>query len=299
MCENTWIPASVGMTNSSNSSKPDGLTPQRRPSAFQKQLDRQAQICRDRQLKDIASKEPTFAEVRLWDIMPEAIEDYLRRRLSAGRRCHAKDGVHYPGTLKPVTVHQEFRVLRRILNVAVKQKRLNRNPCNAVGFPVSVSNTTRTPHYMTSSEQEQIEICAPSRLRHTIVIIAEMGLRPYKELMPMKKSQVDLENSLVYIDDPKTASGVGHHNAEDHMGRDAEKGRCSVFPHLSLAHTFATRLSAGGVSDHFVTLMLRQGDAQAFRPYSQAKLNMMREALARLDRQANEREGSSITPKPN
>jgi len=34
--------------------------------------------------------------------------------------------------------------------------------------------------------------------------------------------------------------------------------------------------------------MLRQGDSAVFKRYSQAKLNMMREALARLDRRANE-----------
>jgi len=41
------------------------------------------------------------------------------------------------------------------------------------------------------------------------------------------------------------------------------------------------------VADHFVTQMLRQGDAEVFKRYSQAKLNTMREALDRLDRQAN------------
>jgi site-specific recombinase XerD len=54
-----------------------------------------------------------------------------------------------------------------------------------------------------------------------------------------------------------------------------------------LRHTFATRLSAGGVADHFVTQMLRQGDARVFKRYSQAKLTMMREALAKIDRHAN------------
>ena len=34
--------------------------------------------------------------------------------------------------------------------------------------------------------------------------------------------------------------------------------------------------------------MLRQGDAQVFKRYSQAKLAMMREALGKLDRNANE-----------
>ena len=51
----------------------------------------------------------------------------------------------------------------------------------------------------------------------------------------------------------------------------------------------AARLSAGGVADHMVTQMLRQGDAEVFKLYSQAKLRMMREELAKLDRQATER----------
>src|SRR5205085_1393755 len=64
------------------------------------------------------------------------------------------------------------------------------------------------------------------------------------------------------------------------------------FSLYELRHTFATRLSAGGVADHFVTLTLRQGHAGVFKRYSQAKLNMMREALDRLDRRANEHERS-------
>jgi len=71
------------------------------------------------------------------------------------------------------------------------------------------------------------------------------------------------------------------------------------FPLYHLRHTFASRLSAGGVSDHFVTLMLRQGDAQVFKRYSQAKLNMMREALDKLDRNANEHQLDSVTSSPN
>jgi integrase len=71
------------------------------------------------------------------------------------------------------------------------------------------------------------------------------------------------------------------------------------FPIYHLRHAFATRLSAGGVADHFVTQMLRQGDGGVFKRYSQAKLAMMREALSRLDRQANEHEEVFGTAKPN
>jgi len=46
-----------------------------------------------------------------------------------------------------------------------------------------------------------------------------------------------------------------------------------------LRSTYATRLSAGGVADEWVTQLLRQGDAKVFKKYSQMKLQMKREAL--------------------
>jgi integrase len=58
------------------------------------------------------------------------------------------------------------------------------------------------------AEQQQIESQAPEYLRNIIRIITETGLRVYKELMPMKKDQVNLENAVVWIPDSKTASGV-------------------------------------------------------------------------------------------
>ena len=54
-----------------------------------------------------------------------------------------------------------------------------------------------------------------------------------------------------------------------------------------LRSTYATRLSAGGVADEWVTQLLRQGDAKVFKKYSQMKLQMKREALLKLNRQAN------------
>ena len=42
-----------------------------------------------------------------------------------------------------------------------------------------------------------------------------------------------------------------------------------------------------------VTQMLRQGDAEVFKLYSQANLGIMREALTKLDSRRNERGISS------
>ena len=273
---------------------------------------------------------PAFGELALSEITAEAVENYLGDRLQSGRRIHTKFGLQLRGRIKPATAHQEFRILSHILNVAVKQKRLVANPCVAVEFPVSVKKSTRKPHYMAATEQAKIEIVAPSYLRNVIVIIAELGLRYKKELLPMKKEQVDLDNGLVHIADSKTPNGIGdmpltqaareafRRQIEETPGSEylfpcskkgaqnpyvtnlrkvwvqtLKKAQVPYFTLYELRHTFATRLSAGGVADHMVTQMLRQSDADVFKLYSQAKLGMMREALAKLDRQANERGTSS------
>ena len=276
---------------------------------------------------------PRFGKHRLADITVEEIESYLMTRLNTGKRVYTKSGLQLRGRLKPATVHQELRILRRILNVAVKKRRLALNPCNGVEFPVALAGTTRKPHYLSASEQVRLEACAPVYLRNIIVIMVEMGLRPYRELIPMRKGQVDLQNGIVHLPDSKTVNGIAdmpmtervreafasqmkQSGDSDYLFPSQRMGSSKPYitsvrelwdrtlqraglPHFSmyeLRHTFATRLSAGGVADHFVTQMLRQGDSQVFKRYSQAKLNMMRESLSKLDRQANEHGATSFTP---
>ena len=148
---------------------------------------------------------------------------------------------------------------------------------------------------------------------------------------------MDLENRLVYVPDSKTPNGVGEMPISDFACQvfkaqmDGTPGSEYLFPtpcagratrpHITsfkkiwaatlikragmphfplyeLRHTFASRLSAGGVADHFVTQLLRQKDSTVFKRYSHAKRNMMREALAKLDRQANEHAVNSGTVGP-
>jgi integrase len=66
------------------------------------------------------------------------------------------------------------------------------------------------------------------------------------------------------------------------------RSKISNFRIYDLRSMNATRLSAGGVADEWVTQMLRQSDAQVFKKYSQMKLQMKREALEKLNRRANE-----------
>jgi hypothetical protein len=62
-----------------------------------------------------------FANCRLADLTADAIELYLRDRLRQRVRIKSQRGYRETNLLKPTTVHQEFRVLRRMLNIAVRK----------------------------------------------------------------------------------------------------------------------------------------------------------------------------------
>jgi integrase len=277
---------------------------------------------------------PMFGSLKLGDIDATLIEEYLRHRIAQKRRVLRKAGVVELGILKPTTAHQEFRVLRRILSVAVKKKLCPVNPCTAVEFPVILKGLFR-PHYMTWSEQAKIEEHAPAYLRNVIRIITETGLRVYKELASMKKDQVDLANQVVFIADSKTPTGVAEvpltdiaveafrdqmelaglgpwlfPSASNRTGHQTEfkktwertlrRAGVTYFRLYDLRSTYATRLSAGGVADEWVTQLLRQTDAKVFKKYSQMQLQMKREALTKLNREASEsgrRKGFDTEPR--
>jgi integrase len=267
-----------------------------------------------------------FVTRRLVDVTADEIEHYLRDRLRQRVRFKTSSGYVERGKLKPSIVHQELRVLRRMLNVAVRKRLLASNPCANVEFPVAVKGLFR-PHYVSWSEQQQIEFHAPTHLRNLVRIITETGLRVYKELLPMKKEHVDLVNAFVWIPDSKTPNGISEvpltllaleafqnqiaisgngdflfpsdesptkylKSVKASWRNTLRRARIRYFRIYDLRSTYATRLSAGGVADEWVTQMFRQGDSQVFKKYSQMKLQMKREALERLNRQANEMTGA-------
>jgi integrase len=136
-----------------------------------------------------------------------------------------------------------------------------------------------------------------SLVRPLIRIITETGLRVYKELAPMKRTDVDLENAVVWIPDSKTASGVAEVPLTDlaveafrnQMARPVRASISSRTPTApafrpasrrsgarrfarqesptsrtyDLRSTYATRLSAGGVAEEWV--WHRRGGMKGFR----------------------------------
>jgi integrase len=273
-------------------------------------------------LRCAAHLKAAFPGRKLVDVTAEAIEDYLRHRLWQRVRVKVARGFRGKGLLKSTTVHQEFRVLRRMLKVAVRKKLLAANPCSGVEFPVAVKGLFR-PHYVTWSEQPRIEFHGPEHMKNVVQIITETGLRVYKELTPMKKDQVDLQNAVVWIPDSKTPNATaevpltplaieafrcqmtiaenspflfpsdlnrsGHQTTfKTVWHKTLRRAKVPYFRIYDLRSTYAARLSAGGVADEWLTQMLRQGEAQVFKKYSQMKLQRKREALEKLNRRASE-----------
>src|SRR5437660_10261120 len=138
------------------------------------------------------------------------------------------------------------------------------------------------------SEQRRIESHAPPHLRNVVQIITETGLRVYKELTPMRKDQVDLVNATIWIPDSKTPNGIaeipltplaieaiksqilvsgtgpylfpsdknpsGHQrNLKTAWRKTLKRAGVPYFRIYDLRSTYATRLSAGGVADEWVT----------------------------------------------
>jgi integrase len=147
----------------------------------------------------------------------------------------------------------------------------------------------------------------------------------------MRKDQVDLANAVVWIPDSKTPNGTaevpltslaveafrrqmaiaqespflfpsarkeGRHQTtfKKVWAKTLRRAKIPYFRIYDLRSTYATRLSAGGVADEWVTQMLRQGDAQVFKKYSQMKLQMKRDALDKLNRRAGEIAPVAVEP---
>lgn len=107
------------------------------------------------------------------------------------------------------------------------------------------------------------------------------------------RDQIELAGSSPYLF-PSDDNNTGHQTTFKTAWRlTLRRAKVPYFRIYDLRSTYATRLSAGGVADEWVTQRLRQGDAKVFKKYSQMKLQMKREALQKLNRTANESVGQT------
>lgn len=89
-------------------------------------------------------------------------------------------------------------------------------------------------------------------------------------------------NKLVFIADSKTPTGVAERQMEV-----VGPGPWLIPSSKSTTgyQTNFNKTQRGGVADEWLTQLVRKTDAKVFKEYSQMKLQMKREALAKLNRQ--------------
>jgi integrase len=105
------------------------------------------------------------------------------------------------------------------------------------------------------------------------------------------RNQMEIAGNSLYVF-PSENNPTGHETTfKTAWAAPLRRSKVRYFRIYDLRSTCATRLSAGGVADEWVTQLLWQGDAKVFKKYSQMKLQMKREALQKLNRKANEGSG--------
>lgn len=88
-------------------------------------------------------------------------------------------------------------------------------------------------------------------------------------LLGQFQDQLRIAGSGVYLF-PSNKNQSGHQRTlKTVWHKTLKRAKIRYFRIYDLRSTYATRLSAGGVADEWVTQMLRQGDAKVFKKYSQ------------------------------
>src|SRR3954452_7586777 len=134
----------------------------------------------------------------------------------------------------------------------------------------------------------------PRNLANKVVIIVDSKTPTGVAEVPLTDIAADAFRDQINLSGP-WALAVPEFSPTEHQAdfkktwqRTLARAAAPHFRLYDLRSTYATKLRAGGVADEWVTQMLRQTDAKVFKKYSQMKLQMKREALTRINRQAGD-----------
>ena len=122
------------------------------------------------------------------------IQTVMKARRS---KLQARDGQE-PRAWAPGTINRHFGYLRHVLNLAIKDGLLDRNPVSGVKF-LTEATTTR---FLTDTELESLRGIMASEHWRLVVFSIETGLRR-EEQFNLQWSQVDMENGILTIPLPK------------------------------------------------------------------------------------------------
>jgi integrase len=260
---------------------------------------------RSRYVSSVNNMKPRFGKLRLSQITSDRIEDFKEERLAAG--------------VGPATVNRDLAVLRRMLRIAERKRFIAQSPFAEVEL-LEERSIRRKPHIATYDEEERILTVADPHIRALAVLILETGLRSNREALVLKWEDIDFVSDTIRVRESKTAAGIrnvpvsGRCKAELLAWRQRLGPEFSpyVFPNMrnpeqplkdirgswatalraakieyfwiyNLRHTFASRLSAAGVSDLFVAQMIGHSSPSIVQTYAKAIDEHKRDAMRKLE----------------
>ena|ERR1700730_431753 len=260
---------------------------------------------RTRYTSSVNNMKPRFGKLRVSQITADRIEGFKEERLAAG--------------VGPATVNRDLVPLRKMLRVAQKRRFIARTPFVDVES-LEEKSIRRKPHIATYDEEERILAGADPHIRALAVLILETGLRSHREALVLKWADIDFESDTVRVRESKTAAGIrivpvsARCKAELLAWRNRVGPEVSpyVFPNMrnparplkdirrswvkalnlaqipyfwlyNLRHTFASRLSAAGVSNLFVAQMMGHESTSIVHTYARAIDEYKRDAIRKLE----------------
>jgi len=220
--------------------------------------------------------------------------------------------------LKGATINRDLRFLAQILKEAERERYISRSPFDLSKFFFNESRERRSPHIVSWVEEEKILAVARPRIRMLIVLGIETGMRA-GEMLRLRWKDVDFLNSVIHVVKSKTASGIRsgplserckvellrwrnlignfsewvfpNFSSRRHPLQGGRKAWASTlkqtglpfFPIYYLRHTFASRLTAAGVSPLTIAQVLGHSSTQIVPRYAQVMDQNRLDAMKKLE----------------
>ena len=130
---------------------------------------------------------PTFGQMNIADIRQEDVRTWRAAQLRTGTQQERPFG--------PVTVAKAYRLLRGILNTAVRDKRIRENPCQIKG-----ADQESSPERPVLSVPEVYRLADAIEPRYrALVLLATFGNLRWGELAGLRRRNLDLDNRCVRV----------------------------------------------------------------------------------------------------
>jgi integrase len=178
----------------------------------------------------------------------------------------------------------------------------------------------RQPHILTFDEEKRLLAVAPDHIRILAILILDSGLRSGREALALKWKDIDFADEAILIRQSKTLAGIRSVPMSSRCKSELLRWREQLDPEFSeyifanpqqpkthlkdvrrawpkalkaagldycwvydLRHTFASRLTAAGVSPLFVAQIMGHSGPGILQTYAKAIDEFRRSAISKLE----------------